>query len=346
MCGSCGTTGVVTFLFVLFLRALIPSPPGEDLLQSNLSELMFVRIANHAGHAGQGRDFFRGTLGVASGDDDLGVGILALHAADGGAGVLVGGGCYRARVEDDHVCIGGGSPGQPALLELALQGSAIRLGGAAAEVFYMKGGHVIHGSAFRLSACGVRVGSLSQPTCNYEISMRRLSSFAGSTPSCQVKSTHPANPGILTTREAIMADLVANEKRTAVRGLGEIALRVNNLDAMQKFYGEVIGLPLMARFPSIAFFKIAEGYGGHTQVLALFDRSQSPAYRGTNAATSTIDHIAFEIPLADFAGERKRLESLGLKVEISEHSWVHWRSLYVTDPDGNLVELVCHDASV
>jgi catechol 2,3-dioxygenase-like lactoylglutathione lyase family enzyme len=143
-----------------------------------------------------------------------------------------------------------------------------------------------------------------------------------------------------------MADLVANEKRTAVRGLGEIALRVNNLDAMQKFYGEVIGLPLMARFPSIAFFKIAEGYGGHTQVLALFDRSRSPAYRGTDAATSTIDHIAFEIPLADFAGERKRLESLGLKVEISEHSWVHWRSLYVTDPEGNLVELVCHDASV
>ena len=30
-----------------------------------------------------------------------------------------------------------------------------------------------------------------------------------------------------------------------VRGLGEIALRVNNLDTMQKFYEEVIGLPLM-----------------------------------------------------------------------------------------------------
>ena len=27
-----------------------------------------------------------------------------------------------------------------------------------------------------------------------------------------------------------------NEKRTSVRGLGEIALRVNNLDAMQRFY--------------------------------------------------------------------------------------------------------------
>jgi catechol-2,3-dioxygenase len=137
-----------------------------------------------------------------------------------------------------------------------------------------------------------------------------------------------------------------NEKRTAVRGLGEIALRVNNMDAMQKFYEEVIGLPLMNRDSDSAFFKIAEGYGGHTQVLALFDRSKSPGYRGTDAATSTVDHIAFEILLADFAGELKRLRSLGLQVQTAEHAWMHWRSLYVADPEGNRVELVCYDASV
>jgi catechol-2,3-dioxygenase len=115
---------------------------------------------------------------------------------------------------------------------------------------------------------------------------------------------------------------------------------------MQKFYAEVIGLPLMTRVPNCAFFKIADGFGGHTQVLALFDRSQNPSYRGPDAATSTIDHIAFEIPLANFAYERKRLETLGLQVETTEHAWVHWRSLYVTDPDGNQVELVCYDESV
>src|SRR2546423_8029721 len=123
-----------------------------------------------------------------------------------------------------------------------------------------------------------------------------------------------------------MATSTKSENRTAVRGLGEIALRVNNLDAMQKFYEEIIGLPLMTRIPNCAFFKIADGYGGHTQVLALFDRSSAVGYRGTNAATSTIDHIAFEIPLADFAGELKRLKTLGLQVETAEHGWVHWRS--------------------
>lgn len=143
-----------------------------------------------------------------------------------------------------------------------------------------------------------------------------------------------------------MPSSTTNEKRTVVRGLGEIALRVNDLAAMQQFYEQVIGLPLMTRFPNSAFFKIAEGYGGHTQVLALFDRSESPGYRGTDAATSTIDHIAFEIPLDDFANERKKLEALGLQVETAEHAWVHWRSLYVSDPEGNQVELVCYDASV
>ena len=143
-----------------------------------------------------------------------------------------------------------------------------------------------------------------------------------------------------------MPSSATNEKRTSVRGLGEIALRVNNLDAMQKFYEEVIGLPLMTRVPNCAFFKIADGYDGHTQVLALFDRAQSPGYRGTDAATSTIDHIAFEIALTEFADERKRLEALGLQVETTEHAWVHWRSLYVTDPEGNQVELVCYDSGV
>jgi catechol-2,3-dioxygenase len=143
-----------------------------------------------------------------------------------------------------------------------------------------------------------------------------------------------------------MPSSTTNEKRTVVRGLGEIALRVNDLAAMQQFYEQVIGLPLMTRFPNSAFFKIADGYGGHTQVLALFDRAQSPGYRGTDAAASTIDHIAFEIPLADFADELKRLKGLGLQVETAEHAWVHWRSLYVTDPEGNQVELVAYDGSV
>jgi hypothetical protein len=30
-------------------------------------------------------------------------------------------------------------------------------------------------------------------------------------------------------------------------------------------------------------------------------------------------------------------------VTTATHDWVQWRSLYVEDPDGNDVELVCYD---
>lgn len=133
---------------------------------------------------------------------------------------------------------------------------------------------------------------------------------------------------------------------TAVRGLGEIALRVSDLHRMEDFYQRVIRLELIGRFPNAAFFKLADGYEGHTQVLALFDRTQSQGYRGLSAERSTIDHVAFEVSLADLAEERKRLEELGLDVTTAEHAWVHWRSLYVNDPEGNMVELVCYDPSV
>ena len=132
----------------------------------------------------------------------------------------------------------------------------------------------------------------------------------------------------------------------AIRGLGEIALRVADLDRMQAFYEGVIGLELLRRFPNSAFFRIADGVAGHTQILALFDRAAEPGYQGLSSAQTTVDHLAFAIALEDFASEKARLEAAGLRVETTEHAWVHWRSLYVDDPEGNRVELVCYDPSV
>jgi catechol 2,3-dioxygenase-like lactoylglutathione lyase family enzyme len=133
---------------------------------------------------------------------------------------------------------------------------------------------------------------------------------------------------------------------SSIRGLGEIALRVQDLDTMQQFYEQVIGLAVLRRFPNCVFFKIADGFGGHTQVLALFDRSEDSGYAGVDAAKSTIDHIAFEISAEDFRREKTRLEALGVEVVTTTHAWVHWRSLYVHDPEGNEVELVCYDGNV
>ena len=134
-----------------------------------------------------------------------------------------------------------------------------------------------------------------------------------------------------------------------IRGLAEVALRVDDLDATQAFYEEVVGLELMERFDDrvpCTFFRISEGVEGHTQVLALFDRSDDPGFAGLSGEHTTVDHIAFGISKDDYAAEKERLQGLGLDVFTAEHEWVHWRSLYVRDPEGNVVEWVCHDPRV
>ena len=132
-------------------------------------------------------------------------------------------------------------------------------------------------------------------------------------------------------------------EQRAIKGLAEIALRVNDLDKMTRFYEEVIGLEILERFDKTVFFRIAEGVEGHVQVLALFDRSGTKGYTGIDSKKSTIDHIAFGISKSDYESEMKRIEALGYEVRTAYHKWVKWRSLYVTDPEGNTVEMVCYD---
>ncbi len=134
-----------------------------------------------------------------------------------------------------------------------------------------------------------------------------------------------------------------NKSNRRVKGLGEVSIRVKDLDAMHKFYEEVVGLEALRRDESFVFFKVAEGYGGHTQNLALFDTTNplelSP--EGT-----TLHHIALNIALEDFETEKMRLEGLGMKVNATVHEWLHVRSLYFADPEGNSLEFVAYDETV
>ena len=61
-----------------------------------------------------------------------------------------------------------------------------------------------------------------------------------------------------------------NKSDRHVKGIGEVSIRVTDLDKMRKFYEEVIGLEVIRQEDEYVFFKVAEGYGGHTQNLALF----------------------------------------------------------------------------
>ena len=141
-----------------------------------------------------------------------------------------------------------------------------------------------------------------------------------------------------------------NKSDRRIKGLGEVSIRVKNLDAMQEFYEQVVGLDVLRREESFVFFKIAEGYGGHSQNLALFEASNrmflEPKSPELSAEQTTLHHIALNISLEDYETEKRRLEGLGLKVNATEHAWLHVRSLYFPDPEGNLLEFVCYDEKV
>ena len=126
-----------------------------------------------------------------------------------------------------------------------------------------------------------------------------------------------------------------------IKGLGEVSIQVRDLDVMRKFYEEVVGLEVIRQEDEYVFFKIAEGYGGHTQNLALFEASNT-----LNPQESTLHHIALNIALEDFESEKMRLEGFGLEIDATVHEWLHVRSLYFYDPEGNHLEFVAYDETV
>ena len=136
-----------------------------------------------------------------------------------------------------------------------------------------------------------------------------------------------------------------------VRALGEIVLRVKDLERVKRFYPDVIGLDILREFERIAFLKVSDGYGGHTQIIGLFHESLPVPFpkdlrEPVGLETTSLHHFALEIDKSDFDAELARLEGLRVDVTTIEHRWCRWRSLYVRDPEGNIMELVCYDEAI
>jgi catechol-2,3-dioxygenase len=154
-----------------------------------------------------------------------------------------------------------------------------------------------------------------------------------------------------------------------IKALGETVLRVKDLQNVKRFYVDVIGLDILREFEGITFLTVAPGYGGHTQIIGLFHESmpvpyadvrwERPGAKGhregpfandrreeVRLKNTSLHHFAFEIDKGDYARELERLKGLGVEFTTFEHRWCQWRSIYVKDPEGNIVELVCYDEGV
>jgi catechol 2,3-dioxygenase-like lactoylglutathione lyase family enzyme len=134
-----------------------------------------------------------------------------------------------------------------------------------------------------------------------------------------------------------------------VQGLGEIAIRCVDFDAMTAFYRDVIGLEVMSLNSErgIAFFKISKGVAGHTNVLALFrdgagtkDAKPEASKPPLAGAQSSLHHIALSLPFAEQDAVMRWYEAKGISYDVEIFDWAGWRGVFTQDPDGNSVELV------
>jgi catechol 2,3-dioxygenase-like lactoylglutathione lyase family enzyme len=131
----------------------------------------------------------------------------------------------------------------------------------------------------------------------------------------------------------------------SIGNLGEIAIRCRDYPAMVAFYRDVIGLEFWAEpTRGITFFRLAAGYMGHTQVLALFAHDARQEGLAVplpeTKEPSGLHHLALGIAPSDQEAAAAWLTDCGHPARFDDFAWVGWRGLFTTDPNGNTVELV------
>ena len=124
---------------------------------------------------------------------------------------------------------------------------------------------------------------------------------------------------------------------TPVSGVSELVLEVVDLEAAERFYSEVLGLPVVERWPDRDAIWVMAGertrIGLWKPQVGLF---------GSRGGVHV--HFALHIADSDYDAAVERLRSLGQEVEETSFEGAG-RAAYLNDPDGNLVELWTWDVA-
>lgn len=121
-----------------------------------------------------------------------------------------------------------------------------------------------------------------------------------------------------------------------IKSLGHVVVRVTDRDRAEHFYGDVLGLPLCARFDEgghkMSFFTL-----GNHHDFAVMEVSGEGSSRSESAVG--LHHVAFNIgaTLDELREAKAKLDGEGITTTPIDHEVT--KSLYFQDPDGNGVEL-------
>ena len=117
--------------------------------------------------------------------------------------------------------------------------------------------------------------------------------------------------------------------------IGHVHLKVADLDRAIGFYSGVLGFAVTQRFGCQAAFLSAGGYHHHIGLNTWESAGGTPAPRGHTG----LYHTAFLYPnRAELADALHRVVSAGIPIDGAADHGVS-EAIYITDPDGNGVEL-------
>jgi catechol 2,3-dioxygenase-like lactoylglutathione lyase family enzyme len=123
---------------------------------------------------------------------------------------------------------------------------------------------------------------------------------------------------------------------SAIRGLVEVVLVVNDIDASVKFYRDTLGLEVFSppHLP-VKFLRFQAAADGIPQQIVLVPRATEDRPSGP----PVLHHIGLEVAPADFEAERDRLSQSGFELRTGQHPFMSVDAFYLDDPDGNEIEI-------
>jgi catechol 2,3-dioxygenase-like lactoylglutathione lyase family enzyme len=123
-----------------------------------------------------------------------------------------------------------------------------------------------------------------------------------------------------------------------VSGVSELVLEVVDLEAAERFYAGVLGLPVVERWPDREAIWVMAG-----------DRTRIGLWRpqvGLQGGRGGVHvHFAMHVPADRYDAAAAHLRAQGQDVREEVFGTDHGRALYVDDPDGNVVELWTWDVA-
>jgi catechol 2,3-dioxygenase-like lactoylglutathione lyase family enzyme len=120
----------------------------------------------------------------------------------------------------------------------------------------------------------------------------------------------------------------------AVEALHHVSISVTQLEPAKRFYGEVLGL---GEIPRPAFDFPGAWYELGDRQLHLLVHSRQRTLRGTTEVDPRDGHFALRV--TDYEAALEHLRAHGVEIVESPRNPTPWSQIYVTDPDGNVVEL-------